>query len=357
VWADTWIYPTLADLAASLAPMVTVPSDAELWTKTSDMPILREDAKDAAEIEQIKASTISSLTAIGFTRKSVIAAVVGQDMTMLEEDPQWISVQLQAAAGGPAAAPPALPAPAKPPAVEAPKARAALAARAFDPSEPRDPHSGKWGHGTSVVKDVEKAGKALEGQDALDAAPVELGRVGFERGAAGLDHRALAEYRASGFQDINEPLRKGNWETSPHAWMVHDIDTAMGQSKLTHDVQVHRGVSSLAMFGPAGSSSNLTGMVYRERAYASTTADPAVAGEFVRRRGNRGKNPAILTITVPKGTGAVQLSGIGAPPRPGSIRPTWNEGELLLQRGLTYRITGDGVVDGVRQLDVEVVSA
>lgn len=111
MWADTWIYPTLQDLAASLAPMVRVPTDAELWTNTRDMPILREDAKDAADIEQTKASTISSLITNGFTRKSVIAAVTAQDMTLLEEDPDWISVQLQNAAGAATTpGPPALPA-------------------------------------------------------------------------------------------------------------------------------------------------------------------------------------------------------------------------------------------------------
>ena len=112
VWADSWIYPTLQDLAASLAPIVKVPVDAELWFATGDMPILREDAKDAAEIEQIKAATISSYVTQGFTRKSAIAAVAGQDVTLLEEDPNWISVQLQQAqqAVAGAAVPPAQPA-------------------------------------------------------------------------------------------------------------------------------------------------------------------------------------------------------------------------------------------------------
>lgn len=101
MWADTWIYPTLQDLAAALAPMVRVPGDAELWTNTRDMPILREDARDAADIEQVKAATISSLVTNGFTRASAIAAVMAQDMTLLVEDPNWISVQLQNASGTP----------------------------------------------------------------------------------------------------------------------------------------------------------------------------------------------------------------------------------------------------------------
>ena len=111
LWADTWIYPTLQDLAASLASLVTVPGGAELWTTTGDMPILREDATDAAAIMQVQASTITGLSMGGFTRESSIAATVAQDMTLLVKDPNWVSVQLQQSNGAPPPAdtPPALP--------------------------------------------------------------------------------------------------------------------------------------------------------------------------------------------------------------------------------------------------------
>ena len=102
IMADTFIYPQLQDLAASLAPMVQVPDGAELWFTTGDMPILREDATDAANIAQIEASTIVSLGAGGYLRDSIIAAVTARDMTLLKPDPNWITVQLQNA-GGPAA--------------------------------------------------------------------------------------------------------------------------------------------------------------------------------------------------------------------------------------------------------------
>jgi phage portal protein BeeE len=121
LWADTWIYPTLQDLAACLSPLVRVPGDAELWTNTKEMPILREDAKDAAEIEAIKASTIVKLTQSGFTRDSAVAAVMAEDMTLLKEDPMWVSVQLQQAGLG-------QPAPAGQPALPAPKPAPALPA-------------------------------------------------------------------------------------------------------------------------------------------------------------------------------------------------------------------------------------
>jgi phage portal protein BeeE len=94
LFGDSWIYPTLQNLASTLAPLVNVPADAELWFDTADMPILREDAKDAAEIEQVKANTITALVKDGFSPESAIAAVEGQDMTRLQHT-GLVSVQLQ----------------------------------------------------------------------------------------------------------------------------------------------------------------------------------------------------------------------------------------------------------------------
>jgi phage portal protein BeeE len=94
IWADSWIYPTLQEYAAALATLIRVPSDAELWTTTADMPILREDARDAADIEQIKAQTITRYVQEGFTPESAVAAVDGQDVKLLQHSGR-VSVQLQ----------------------------------------------------------------------------------------------------------------------------------------------------------------------------------------------------------------------------------------------------------------------
>jgi phage portal protein BeeE len=94
-FSDTWVHPSLQDLAASLSSIVTVPNDAELWFDTSDIPLLREDAKDAAEIESTKATTIRQLVDGGFEPKSVVAAVQGQNMSLLKHTGK-LSVQLQA---------------------------------------------------------------------------------------------------------------------------------------------------------------------------------------------------------------------------------------------------------------------
>lgn len=105
IFADTWVYPSLQDVSASLESILTRPKnprtgeeDAELWFDVADIPLLREDAKDAAEIQRVHASTIVSLATGGFTRDSAIAAVMAQNMTLLQKDPDWVSVQLQQSA-------------------------------------------------------------------------------------------------------------------------------------------------------------------------------------------------------------------------------------------------------------------
>jgi len=102
VFADTWVSPTLQDYAASLAPLVNVPSDAELWPDTTDMPILRDDSKAAAEIAQIKVSAIVAAVNAGFDADSAVQAI-WPDSGLKHTD--LLSVQLQApGAGSPPAA-------------------------------------------------------------------------------------------------------------------------------------------------------------------------------------------------------------------------------------------------------------
>lgn len=104
VFADTWVSPTLQDYAASLAPLVDVPNDAELWPDTSDMPILRDDSKAAAEIEQMKQASIVAYVNAGFTPESAVQAVSAGDVSLLKHT-DLLSVQLQPAGSRPPTAP------------------------------------------------------------------------------------------------------------------------------------------------------------------------------------------------------------------------------------------------------------
>jgi hypothetical protein len=94
MFADTWVYPTLQDLASSIAPLVKVPADADLWFDTSDIPLLREDGKDAAEIASTKAIAIRTLWDGGADPDSAIAPVAPDWSTSLKHSGK-LSVQLQ----------------------------------------------------------------------------------------------------------------------------------------------------------------------------------------------------------------------------------------------------------------------
>ena len=67
---------------------------SRLWYDSRDVPFLREDEKDAAEIQGRRAATIKALLDAGFTPDSVIAAVDADDMRILSHSGLY-SVQLQ----------------------------------------------------------------------------------------------------------------------------------------------------------------------------------------------------------------------------------------------------------------------
>jgi len=94
IFSDIWVHPTLQDVCAALAPIVTVPSDAELWFDTQDIPLLREDGKDAADISQILATAIRTLWDGGAEPVSAINTVAPQWAQTLKHTGK-LSVQLQ----------------------------------------------------------------------------------------------------------------------------------------------------------------------------------------------------------------------------------------------------------------------
>jgi hypothetical protein len=94
-FVDATMRPLWRNVAGSLAPLVPVPSGSQLWIDDRDIPFLREDAKDAAEIFRTRAETINALVREGFTAESAKAAVAAEDETLLVHS-GLVSVQLQA---------------------------------------------------------------------------------------------------------------------------------------------------------------------------------------------------------------------------------------------------------------------
>lgn len=93
-FADLTIAPLWTMAASSIQRVLNVPDGAHLWPDTREIPFLREDAKQAAEIQQFEAQTIRSLVDAGFTHASVLAALNASDWNLLEHSGLY-SVQLQ----------------------------------------------------------------------------------------------------------------------------------------------------------------------------------------------------------------------------------------------------------------------
>jgi phage portal protein BeeE len=117
-WADGELHPLWRMASAALEPLVTVPPGAQLWYDARDIPFLREDEGDSANILNTKAQAISALVKDGYTADSVVKAIDTGDLTLLQHSGLF-SVQLQT--------PGSTAMPLEPPATEA-AAEAAIAA-------------------------------------------------------------------------------------------------------------------------------------------------------------------------------------------------------------------------------------
>jgi hypothetical protein len=96
-FADGTMHPLWQNAAGSFANIVPRPPNSDsavrLWYDSRDVPFLREDQKDAAEIQTRQAGTINALIMAGFTPDSAVAAVSAEDWALLEHT-GLVSVQL-----------------------------------------------------------------------------------------------------------------------------------------------------------------------------------------------------------------------------------------------------------------------
>jgi hypothetical protein len=92
--ADKTIRPLWRNVCGALSTIVDVPSDAILWFDESNIAFLREDRKDAAEIQRIKASQLVEMVNHGWEWQSSLQAVVGENLSYAKHT-GMLSVQLQ----------------------------------------------------------------------------------------------------------------------------------------------------------------------------------------------------------------------------------------------------------------------
>jgi hypothetical protein len=93
---DGTMRPNWGAFAGSFASLMPKQAGARFWYEDRDIPFLREDVTDQAEIVKTDALTIRQLVDAGFEPDSVIAAVAARDLARLAgKHTGWFSVQLQ----------------------------------------------------------------------------------------------------------------------------------------------------------------------------------------------------------------------------------------------------------------------
>lgn len=84
-FADITIAPLWESAAGALETLFPPPDDgSRLWYDVRDVPFLREDRADVAKIQQAQAAAIRQLVDAQFIPDTVVAAIDGEDMTLLK---------------------------------------------------------------------------------------------------------------------------------------------------------------------------------------------------------------------------------------------------------------------------------
>lgn len=128
---------------------------------------------------------------------------------------------------------------------------------------------------------------------------------------------------------------------------VTDLDLLITGAPLVADMRTWRGIRSPTAAIPGWSEDgDNTGLEWTAEGFQSTTTDELVARRFatgVESDGPRTKTPMVARVLLPKGTPGLAMSPVVS--------------EILLERNRRFRLVADrGMVDGVRQVDIELIA-
>lgn len=95
-FADGTIRPLWRIAAASLAPLINVPTGAVLWWEEDGIAFLREDQTDRAEIMRVDMNSVDSAIKAGFEPDAAVNAVYTNDIRkLIGQHTGLVSVQMQ----------------------------------------------------------------------------------------------------------------------------------------------------------------------------------------------------------------------------------------------------------------------
>ncbi|MBO3752506.1 hypothetical protein J5X84_41165 [Streptosporangiaceae bacterium NEAU-GS5] len=212
-----------------------------------------------------------------------------------------------------------------------------------DDAQPLMPHqiqdlpSIKWNYERGTIDD-------LPGLDPGAHAAISAALHDYVWNKAGnLDTARLAE------PHVNAALRGSAEVTPQHAATIELLDQALVLSRINRPITVYRGFGDGRFALPDDwQTRDLTGLTWTDRAYISTSVDRDAAEVYTGGEAVRG---FAARIHLPAGTPAIAIRD-----QPGGLD---EEGEIMLPRGLGFRVTRDFGRQGeygIRWLDLEIAA-
>lgn len=211
-----------------------------------------------------------------------------------------------------------------------------------------------------------KAGGNSHGGGGSDATPVKS-RTPAETHSVLMEHnqvkrlttnqeQSLHYYQSQGHETVNRVLRgeaATERQRNDAERTVKNIDQVMQRSRVTENVEVHRGMVVTDPAAHAALSRMQPGAVLREDGYMSTSADPEVIKRFGGGSGwdnpYPGDTPVTMRVRVRAGTRAAYMPATRRHSQANS------EKELLIDRGATYQVTDRRESNGRVEIDVDVL--
>ncbi len=161
---------------------------------------------------------------------------------------------------------------------------------------------------------------------------VHAAKRGLKPIATVLERRALQRYGSGSF-GLNQRLRSGTPLSGYEQKLVALIDAALAKQHTPYRVKVYRGLrmsraEALELYGE-----HIGGPAIREKSYMSTGLRETVARKY-------GQSGVFLELDVPAGTNGyyAPYRALTSPKLPDKFLQAIGEDELLLPRGLPYRV-------------------
>lgn len=187
--------------------------------------------------------------------------------------------------------------------------------------------------GSKAQSPTESGGTYVSGRQAQSASKLDMTPE---------ERQSMKEYTGAMYRTVNSALRSGKPIPRGDRKDVERMDRAFARASTKEPMTVYRGISK------DFSDKLLEGATFKDPGFSSSTSNKNTAEAFSHFSGSKG---AVMEIRVPKGSKAISLENISA--FGGATSNASSEGEILLNRGGTYRVVK--VIPGTRTRTQKII--